>query len=778
MRPVSQEDLTDFIMYYKMAMHKEPSELILQKLQALVNLGYLPVKIKALPEGTYIGLKQILMSITNTIDDFYWLPGYIEVILLKMWSTITTATRMLQYKKLAHGFWNQSTDDTKFNDYIYSIVDFGTRGNSSEESAKLHAMAFMTCFSGSDCFPVVEPSIKYYNVLPGDINFIKTSVATEHSVMCAYGRSNEFDAFERMFELYPNEPVCIVADTYNLWNVFTNYVVKLKQTIMSRQYFTAFRPDSGNPTLIVLGDKNATKESPEFIGCLQLLDNVFGHTLNTKGFKVLNSVKIIYGDGITLQCYEEILKGCVNLEFSVENILFGVGSIMYKNTRDTLGFAFKAVSVTVNGEERHICKDPITDQSKKSKKGYIKLVKHDDGSFKTIDKLMEIDESETWLPTVFENGTLMVDQSLYQIQKRINSLFLHNTLDKIDSIVCLIGNDCTGKTTLCKALFDKFLKGESRVLPIERSFNYLNNLTLHEIKKLVNPSYMDDVLHLCSFNIKPHINMRIEYCSKKINVNYIIIDAPVDVLKQRSNLRTEHDKYESETAFKYYRNKYREMSFYYGFPIVLNDGTLTVTTVIDDIFTKLQNYSNYRELSIKNIENIMYNLLLDKNHYTKTHDIDIIDLSNSENNEFCTLLYMPYINIVVHIGPNCKDDRSLELVLSECNMRNGESTIYQYIVDNFLISAVIVDNEELNNSSIIKKIELSYFENMYINIDNNFEYVSICNNSVLQKFASKYLGNIIIDQYNYEEIIIQLHDFMTDFKFHEYDLSNEHINEI
>lgn len=751
MRPVLQEDLTDFIAYYKMARGREPTEFITGKLQHLVNLGYLPIEIKALPEGTYIGLKQILMSITNTLDDFYWLPGYLEVILLKVWSMITTATRMFQYKKLAYNFWNLTTNDTKFWDYVYSIIDFGTRGNSSEESAELHSMAFMTCFSGSDCLPVIEPSVKYYNVTLGDPTFMKTSPATEHSVMCAYGKSNELEAFKRMFELYPDEPVCIVSDTYNLWNVFTNFLVELKQTIESRSYFTAFRPDSGNPTLIVLGDKNKEEGSPEYIGCLQLLDNVFGHTLNSKGFKVLKHVKIMYGDGITLQCYEEILNGCIDRGFSVENISFGVGSIMYKNTRDTLGFAFKAVAVVVNGEERHICKDPITDQGKKSKKGYIKLVRNEDGSFTTIDKLSQQNELDTWLPIVYKDGKLLVDQSLYQIQSRVNSLFSHNTLNTVDCIVCLIGNDCTGKTTLTKALYDKFLNGNSRVLPIERSVNYVNNMTLHEIKKRANPSYMDEVLHLCSFEGKPYIETTIEYCSKTIKVYYIIIDAPIDVLNYRSGQRSEHDKYESEKAFRYYRNKYTEMSIYYGFPIVSNDGNRSVELVMNDIFSKLESYSDYQELCIENIVHVLSKLSTNKDHYGKRCvNANITNIEwDIENALSVDSFELPHYNVMVNIMPKYSEHMHLQLALSECYMRNEECDTFMYIINDLLITVTIIGSGE----------------------------PSVC--KTMQKFVSKYLGDsVVITDTNSQDLITQLRDFMIKNKFHEYDLSDEHINEM
>jgi nicotinamide phosphoribosyltransferase len=285
MRPVFQEDLDKFIEYYTMALGRKPSQYVTERLQALVDLGYLPIEIKAVPEGTYIGLKNVLVTIVNTHKDFYWLPGYIEVMLLKVWSPTTVATRMLEYRKVAENCWRNTVDEEVLSNCRYSIIDFGTRGNSSEESSEIHSMSFMTCFSGSDCLPVIEPSIMYYGVQLGDPNFMRTSPATEHSVMCAYGEDNEIGAFKRMFEIYTDQPVCIVSDTYNLWKVFTEYLLELKPIIESRdpKNFTAFRPDSGNPVSIVLGNKEAGVESPEFIGCLELLNNVFGHTVNTKG---------------------------------------------------------------------------------------------------------------------------------------------------------------------------------------------------------------------------------------------------------------------------------------------------------------------------------------------------------------------------------------------------------------------------------------------------------------------------------------------------------------
>lgn len=749
-RKVTHSDVDDFIVVYKMAMHRDPDDFIVNKFRQLAEIGYLPVEIKALPEGTYIGLKHILMSITNTLPEFYWLPGYLEVILLKVWSMITTATRMFEYKKLAVYFWNKTVSKEKFCDYIYSVIDFGTRGNSSEESAGLHSMAFMTCFSGSDCFPVIEPSVKYYNVVVGDKNFMRTSPATEHSVMCAYGRDNELEAFRKIIEMYPDEPVCIVSDTYNLWNVFTTFLVELKPVIESRKYITAFRPDSGNPTLIVLGNPDAIEGSPEHTGCLQLLDKIFGHTLNERGFKVLNHVKIMYGDGITLKCYNEILTGCVNLGFSVENISFGVGSVMYKNTRDTLGFAFKAVAVTVNGEERHICKDPITDKSKKSKKGYIKLIKHSDGSFETIDGLNETDEKSTYLTTVYRNGKLIVDQSLYEIQERINLLFDTHFFDKIDGILCLMGNDCTGKTTLCKKLLEKFYSGESYILPMERSVKY-NNVLFDELKKLVNPSGLDNILHMCAFENKPYIQSHVTYCSKVIKVYYMIVDAPVEVLKKRSSLRSEHDKYESEKAFRYYRNKYMEMSLYYGFPQILNDGTMEITDVANQSLNMILDYKFKQVLRIENINNLLKDYMNNASDYN-----DICEFYTRENDDIilCKPLFEDYTIIIASnmIEDNIENNCTAGLTYFECSLR-GDLPI-----------------DKINYAF--------YVGTTYVNVQ--FEKGDVL--PVVGALTRKYLQlkNSEIeecDEYDLNDLMDDLKDFFVKHPFEEYDLSDEHINE-
>lgn len=602
------KDYEEFVEFYKMANEGiEPSEIVKTRLRSLVELGYFPLEIKSVPEGTVIELKNVLISITNTLPDFFWLVGYVEVIILKIWSPITTASRVYKYREQNELFWHKTVDDDKLTNSKYSVIDFGTRGNSSEESAVIHSLAFMTLFSGSDCFPVLNGAIKYYGIQKGDTEFMRTAPATEHSVMCAFGKDNEIDAFKRMFELYPTRRVCIVSDTYNLWKVFTEFITELRDIILSRDQITSFRPDSGDPYLIITGDQSKEQDTPEYFGCMKLLDMVFGSTINNKGYKVLNKVRIMYGDGMTIERYTNILKQMEIMGYSAENLAVGVGSILFYANRDTLQFAIKATCVVINGEERQIKKDPITDHSKKSKTGYLKLVYSDDETnndvYFTHDKMSSDEEQCSLLKTVYRDGLLLIDENLYTVKSRLDS---HFNVKRIKEIVCIIGNDCSGKTTICKEILERFKNG-SEIYPIERSCITLPGF--EQVKLKVNPSELDNILHMHTFNKRPSIKRSIIVSDVKLPVKYVIIDANVNVLLSRSQLRPaeQRDKYESEKALKYYKRKYMEMSSYYGIPMISNNGITPINIVCDDLLSTLRNYNSYQSSRLELLQTTCQN---------------------------------------------------------------------------------------------------------------------------------------------------------------------------
>lgn len=386
------------------------------KMKALAKLGYLPLEIKAVPEGTIMPVKNVLMTMTNTLPEFYWVVGFVETLLLKVWNTSTVAAYSLKLRKLADRFTNDTCDNNLHSDWQFH--DFGLRGVSSQETGALSGSAHLLVSRGTDTVPAVQLLKDYYNAS----GLIGMSVpASEHSVMCSFGQEHELDAFKNMLKLYPTGIVSIVSDTYNFWNVMTNFTSQLKQDILARDGKVVFRPDSGTPELIICGNPNAREGSPENLGAIRLLDQMFGSTINNKGYKVLNpKVGLIYGDGMYYGRVEKIFQTLKDMGYASSNIVFGIGGLLLQqHSRDEQGFAIKATSCEINGEYREIVKDPITDVSKKSHKGLIKLIKNSDGQFVTLDQVSEIEEKEGLLELVFKDGKLIKEQTLDQIRERV-----------------------------------------------------------------------------------------------------------------------------------------------------------------------------------------------------------------------------------------------------------------------------------------------------------------------------------------------------------------------
>ncbi len=386
-------------------------------LTRLHDLGYLPIVIKAVDEGTVAPIKTPLITIKNTLPDYYWLTNYLETVLsCYMWLPITSATTARQYKMLFKHFADKTSDDEGF--IFYQGHDFSMRGMSSLQSAIMSGMAHLTSFNGTDTIPAVQMIKKVYGN-NGDGFIIGRSVpATEHSVMCLGQHETEIDTFKRLInDVYPTGVVSIVSDTWDYWKVITEYLPQLKDNILNRNGTVVIRPDSGNPIDIVCGNPYANNYH-ENVGSIQMLWEIFGGTINSKGYKVLNpKIRLIYGDGITLEVAEKILEILKEKGFSSENIIFGIGSYSYQYvTRDTLGFAVKATSGVVNNERINIFKDPKTDNGlKKSAKGLLKL----DSDFTLHEEVSEQEEETGLLTTVFKNGELVKETSFLEIIEKI-----------------------------------------------------------------------------------------------------------------------------------------------------------------------------------------------------------------------------------------------------------------------------------------------------------------------------------------------------------------------
>lgn len=405
-----------------------------QHIVDLWTLQYLPIEIKALPEGTLCPIGVPCLTIKNTHPDFGWLTNYLETLIsCQLWQPMTSATIAYQYKKLLSKYALETTGTTEF--VQWQGHDFSMRGMSSVESAILSGMGHLTSFTGTDTIPAIYGLKKYYNAT----GLIGASVpATEHSVMCAGNKESEIDTFKNLLDLYPTGILSVVSDTWDLWKVCTEYLPQLKEQILARDGKLVIRPDSGDPVDIICGEmifiphEHETEEdeketldflnSPRGKGVIELLWDIFGGTINKQGYKELDPhIGAIYGDSITIERAKQICERLKAKGFASTNIVLGIGSYTYQyNTRDTFGFAMKATYVEVNGEGREIFKDPITDDgTKRSKKGLL-CVDLKDGVLHCFDQVAEDGEALGKLETVFRDGKIIKETTLEEIRNRLS----------------------------------------------------------------------------------------------------------------------------------------------------------------------------------------------------------------------------------------------------------------------------------------------------------------------------------------------------------------------
>ncbi len=414
MQGVSKENVDEFLATRKNLLGVDASEDVKSKLYGLAALGYIPLKIKAIDEGSVVPVKNALMSITNTKDGFEWVVGYFESILLNIWNTTTVASYDMSLKVLCKKYAKATCDDEGH--LPFQVHDFGYRGCSSEETAALSGSAHLINFLGTDTIPAVKLAKDVYRATEP----VGLSVpATEHSVMCSFGPEHEFEAFENILDLYPKGIVSVVSDTYNLWNVLCNFVPKLKERILAREGKLVFRPDSGDPEKILCGDPEAKNGSPAWFGVIRLLDMEFGSTKNSKGFKVLNpKVGVIYGDGIYFKRFQSILYTMKEMGYASSNLVVGIGGLLLQqHSRDEQGFAIKATYSEVNGVAQELMKDPITDPGKKSHMGLLQLSKNSAGEYVTKDHCTWEEEKNSLLTTVFIDGKLVKETTFDVIRK-------------------------------------------------------------------------------------------------------------------------------------------------------------------------------------------------------------------------------------------------------------------------------------------------------------------------------------------------------------------------
>ncbi len=401
-----------------------PNNVGTQHIAELHDLGYLPIKMMALPEGSVYPLKVPCLVIFNTDERFFWLTNYLETILsTNVWGMCTSATTAHEYKKLLVKFALETDGSIDF--VNWQGHDFSFRGMFGAEAAAMSGAAHLLSFTGTDTIPAIDFLEEYYGA-NSDLELVGGSVAaTEHSVMCAGGMDNELETFRRLIQdIYPTGIVSIVSDSWDFWQVMTDFTVKLKAQILAREGKVVFRPDTGCPVKMICGDPQAEQGSPEYKGAIECLWEVFGGELSSQGYKLLNPhVGLIYGDSITYDRAKAICEGLKAKGFASTNVVFGIGSYTYQHvTRDTDGFAVKATFAKIAGENRAIFKAPKTgDGTKNSAKGLVAVYKDTQANFYLKDQASWEEVNNCELLTVFENGEQFNVQSLAEIRARLGA---------------------------------------------------------------------------------------------------------------------------------------------------------------------------------------------------------------------------------------------------------------------------------------------------------------------------------------------------------------------
>lgn len=401
-----------------------------QHIEDLHDLGYLPLEIKSLEEGTLVPFRTPVLTVENTNPKFFWVTNYIETMMsANLWKPSTTASIALQYRKLLNSYAMKTTGSIA--GVEFQGHDFSMRGMGGVEDAARAGAGHLLSFVGTDTIPAISYLEQYYNANIAS-ELVGCSVpATEHSVQSCGGKEDERETYRRLIEdIYPSGIVSIVSDTWDLWNVLTNIIPSLKESILKRSGAplnkVVIRPDSGNPADIICGDPSAPVGSPASKGVIELLHETFGGTKTEQGYILLNEkIGAIYGDSITLSIAEEICERLAQKGFASTNIVLGIGSFTYQFlTRDSLGFAMKATSATVNGVERDLFKDPITDSGvKKSAKGRVEVRMGANGNIECFDseRTDTTGFSENMLKTVFLNGKMTKETSLATIREKLKN---------------------------------------------------------------------------------------------------------------------------------------------------------------------------------------------------------------------------------------------------------------------------------------------------------------------------------------------------------------------
>jgi nicotinamide phosphoribosyltransferase len=363
--------------------------------------GFLPLRIKAVPEGTVVPVSNVLLTVESTDSEIPWVASWVETQIVRgIWYPTTVATLSYYCKKVILEALKESSDDP-MGELPFKLHDFGARGVSSHESAGIGGMAHLVNFMGSDTIEGIRFANHYYNHPMAAFSI----PATEHSTITSWGKENEVDAYRNVIQQFakPGKIVACVSDSYDIFNAVENlWCDDLHQEVKNSEATLVIRPDSGNPAEVN-------------VKLLQIMERKIGTPKNMKGYKVLPKYfRLIQGDGNKNEdSIREVLHALLSNGYSASNIAFGMGGgLLQQVDRDTQRFAYKCSAATVNGQEIKVFKDPITDKGKRSKAGRLDLVFREH-QFQTV----EGQQRDSVLVPVFENGKILKEYTLDEVRK-------------------------------------------------------------------------------------------------------------------------------------------------------------------------------------------------------------------------------------------------------------------------------------------------------------------------------------------------------------------------
>lgn len=412
--PVTHADVDEARDFF--AAHGEPFNEAGWRRVVDVHGGRLPVRIRAVPEGSVVPTHQALVTIESTDPEAFWLPSYLEALLLRLWYPVTVATVSWHVKQTLRTYL-EKTSDAPDEQLPFKLHDFGARGVSSAESAALGGMAHLVNFQGTDTVSGVLAARRFYGAPMAGFSI----PAAEHSTITSWGRDGEVDAFRNMLKQFgkPGALLAVVSDSYDIYRAIDEHWGKtLKDEVIRSGATVVIRPDSGDPVEVVEQ-------------CLVRLDAAFGSTVNSKGYKVLNHVRLIQGDGVNPRSITAILERITAAGYATDNLAFGMGGALLQHmNRDTQKFALKCSAARIDGQWIDVYKAPATDAGKTSQRGRLALLRHREyGTYKTVTIPTDVTTVEAYDPpvgwmhaleTVWENGQLIRDWSFDDVRTRSN----------------------------------------------------------------------------------------------------------------------------------------------------------------------------------------------------------------------------------------------------------------------------------------------------------------------------------------------------------------------